>query len=137
MTLGKKLTLGFAFLINILILTSLVSYLALNHMTKQVAQLVEVESTLNEAAYDMEINIDETFSAIQGYMVTPDPELRKEANDAEADFERFEKMYRSTELSEAEKELIDQIDKDYGEATVARIWTPAPPGGCNMNGYRI
>ena len=43
-----------------------------------------------EAALDMEINILEAFSAIEGYAARPNTALRDRIEDAEADFQRFE-----------------------------------------------
>ncbi len=72
-----------------------------------------------EAALDMEINIDEAFAAIQGYIAQADPALRQEVLDAEADFRRFEALYRQTSLSADEETWLDRIDRDFAEAVEA------------------
>ena len=69
-----------------------------------------------EAALDMEINIDEAFAAIEGYILSPGPEIRQKIVDSEADFERFEAQYRATALSDDEKDALGRIDKDFAEA---------------------
>lgn len=52
----------------------------------------------------MEINIDEAFAAIEGYVLDPSPELILEIADAKADFKRFEAQYRESRLSADEKQ---------------------------------
>lgn len=72
-----------------------------------------------EAALDMEINIDEAFAAIEGYVLYPDAALRAEAADAERDFERFEALYRETSLSGEEGRWLDRIHTDFTDAVTA------------------
>ena len=69
-----------------------------------------------EAALDMEINIDEAFAAIQGYVLRPDAALRREITDAEADFKRFVALYRETRLSAEETGWLNTIDRDFAGA---------------------
>ncbi len=82
--------------------------------------MMKLHSTL-----DMEINIFKAFAAIEGYAARPDPTLRLELEDAEADFERYETIYRETSLSTKEKGWLDQIDRNFAEAVMAgeRIMT--------------
>ena len=68
------------------------------------------------SALEMEINIDEAFFAIEGYVLHPDPSLRREAEDAEADFERCEALYWASGVSAEEAELLKTIDADFEEA---------------------
>ena len=72
-----------------------------------------------KATFDMEINIDEAFIAIQAYIFRPDPTLKQEILDAEAHFKRSETMYQETSLSADEKTWLSQIDKDFAEAMKA------------------
>ncbi len=78
-----------------------------------------------EAALDMEINIDEAFAAIEGYVLRPSAVLRRKVLDAEADFERFEALYRQTPLSADETRWLDRIEGDFTDARAAgdRIMT--------------
>ena len=71
-----------------------------------------------EAALEMEINVDETFAAIQSYIAIPDFALRKIVSDSEADFEKFEVIYRSFPLSTTELKWIDIIDEDFQSAVL-------------------
>jgi hypothetical protein len=65
------------------------------------------------SALDMEINIFKAFAAIEGYAARPDPALRSEIENAEADFERFEARYRETNLSIVETDLLDRIGRAF------------------------
>lgn len=69
-----------------------------------------------EAALNMEISIDKAFAAIEGYMLQSDPLLKQEVLDAEANFQKFEAIYRETSLSENEKKLLNQIGQNFTEA---------------------
>ncbi len=71
------------------------------------------------SALEMEINIDEAFAAIEGYVLHPDAALRAEAADAMADLERFEASYRETDLSAEETTLLDRIDRDFTDSVKA------------------
>ncbi len=72
-----------------------------------------------EAALSMEVNINKALAAIEAYVLQPSPARRKEIVDSEADFERFEAMYRQTGLSIDEEMCLSQIDKDFAEAVKA------------------
>ncbi len=72
-----------------------------------------------EAALYMEVNINKALAAIEAYVLQPSPALRKEILDSEADFERFEAMYRQAGLSIDEEMCLNQIDKDFAEAVKA------------------
>ncbi|MCH9053849.1 MAG: MCP four helix bundle domain-containing protein, partial [Proteobacteria bacterium] len=72
----------------------------------------QAAATLNEL-------IDESLAAIVGYMLHPEPALRREVMDAEADFERIEAVYRETSLSAGEAALLERIDRDFVEAVTA------------------
>ena len=72
-----------------------------------------------EAALEMEVNIDEAFAAIEGYIAHADPALRQEVLDAEADFERFEALYRRTNPSPDEETWLDRIDRDFANTVEA------------------
>ncbi len=67
------------------------------------------------AALDMEINADETSAAIVSYVQSPTPELRRELDDAVEDFERFEALYRQSELSSTEQSVLDHIAQEFAE----------------------
>jgi len=69
-----------------------------------------------EAALDMGFNIGEVFSAIEGYALRSDPQLRQKIADSETDFERFEAQYRGTRVSADEKRWLDVIDRAFHEA---------------------
>lgn len=71
-----------------------------------------------EAALDMEINIDEAFAAIEGYILESDQSLKRQIFDAEADFVRFEALYRTTALSEDEDKWLETIDTSFSQAVV-------------------
>ncbi len=73
-------------------------------------------TTKLHAALDMEINVDEAFGAIESYTHSPDPDLLTEIKDATDDFARFEAQYRATELSAAEKSVVDQVSGDFKDA---------------------
>ena len=71
------------------------------------------------AGHEMEINVFEAFAALEGYVLRPQPPLRRVFEDAEADFERFHAMYRETGLSAQETGWLDRIDRDFAEAVAA------------------
>ena len=71
------------------------------------------------ATFEMEINIFEAFAAIKGYVLRPNPELRRKIADSEADFERFEAQYRATNMTADETQLLDQIAKTFADAVAA------------------
>jgi len=66
-----------------------------------------------EAALDMEINIDEAFSAIREYILHPDASILEEILDAETDFARFLALYLTTNMSADEIMWLDVIEKDF------------------------
>jgi signal transduction histidine kinase len=72
-----------------------------------------------EALLYMEVNINKAFAAIEAYVLQPSPALRKAILASEADFERFETVYRRTGLSIDEETYLSQIDKDFAEAVKA------------------
>jgi signal transduction histidine kinase len=72
-----------------------------------------------EAALYMEVNINKTFATIEAYILQPNPALRKAILASEADFERFEAVYRRTGLSINEEIFLNQIDKDFAKAVQA------------------
>ena len=63
--------------------------------------------------------IDESFPAIEGYVLHPDAVLRAEIADAQRDFERFEAMYRETSLSDEENRWLEEIVGGYTGAVTA------------------
>ena len=69
-----------------------------------------------EAALDMEINIDEAFSAIRDYIIQPGPSILEEILDAETDFARYLTLYETTNLSAEEIGWMDIIEKDFKES---------------------
>ena len=72
-----------------------------------------------EAALDMEINIHETFAAIEGYVLKSGSELLEKIADSESDFIRYEKQYRGTHLSKSETKWLDLINDNFLEAVTA------------------
>ena len=72
-----------------------------------------------EAALDMEVNINEAFAAIEAHILKPDPRLKREIADAEADFERFEAQYRGTRMTAVEARTLESIDKAFAEAVTS------------------
>ena len=69
-----------------------------------------------EAALDIEINIDEAFGAIEGYLGERDPHLLDEIQDAEADFGQFLAIYRATSLSADEGRWLEQIENNFTDS---------------------
>ena len=67
----------------------------------------------------MEVNIDEAFAAIEGYVLEPSLELRLRIADSEADFERFEAQYRTTRMSADEERCLEVINAAFLDAVVA------------------
>ena len=72
-----------------------------------------------EAAVALDEVFDEAFASILGYVAWPEPVLRKEVEDAEADFERHLALYRETGLSAEETGWLDRIGNDFAEAVAA------------------
>ena len=69
-----------------------------------------------EAALDMEINIDEAFSAIRQYILHPDASILEEILDAETDFARYLALYLTTNMSADEIMWLDVIEKDFAHS---------------------
>ena len=74
-----------------------------------------------EAALDMEVNIDEAFAAIEGYVLEPSAELRLRIADSEADFARFEAQYRTTRMSADEERWLDVINAAFIDAVATGV----------------
>lgn len=72
-----------------------------------------------QAAAALNKHIDKSFAAIQGYVLHPNPALRREVENTEADFERFVALYRGTKLSAEEAALLSQVERDFAEAVEA------------------
>jgi PAS domain S-box-containing protein len=68
------------------------------------------------AALEIEINVFEAFAAIQGYILRPDPALKREIADAKADFKRFDARYRATNLTDDETRWLDRIANAFIDA---------------------
>ena len=88
-------------------------------LQKAIVRTAPDAMTKLEAALDMEINIHEAFAAIEGYAARPNPALRREVEDAEADFKRFETQYRETGLSAEERGWLDRIGMEFTDAVAA------------------
>ncbi len=69
-----------------------------------------------EAALDMEINIDEAFAAIEGYVQKLAPELKVLLADAETDFSHFVEHYRDTTITADETALLNMIVRSFDDA---------------------
>ena len=73
-----------------------------------------------EAALDMEINIDEAFSALDGILsLSGDPTAPTTLIDAQGDFARHLAEYRTTGLTASARTLVDQVDEDFATALTA------------------
>ena len=78
-----------------------------------------VEATTKlQVALDMEHNFHEAITGIEGYVLDFDPELLSEIADALNNFRRYAELYRRTNLSARESQLLDLIDKKFSEAVV-------------------
>ena len=62
-----------------------------------------------EAVLEMEINIHQTYSAFQRFVVGGSPELSQEIADAFFEFKRYETNYRKFSLSPSEKEELRSV----------------------------
>lgn len=69
-----------------------------------------------EAALDMEINIDELFGAVEGYLVERDPRLLEEIPDAETDFARFLSMFRATSHSADQGRWLNRLETIFTDS---------------------
>jgi len=69
-----------------------------------------------EAVLNMDIRVDEAFLAIQSYMASPDPRIRQTVREEEAEFKRFEAVFRSSMLSLNEEILVGVIDGVFVDA---------------------
>ena len=72
-----------------------------------------------EAATRMDEIVDEFFPAFEVYILEQNPALRQAVPHAEADFQRFEALYRQTSLAADEKTWLDRIDQGFAEAVEA------------------
>ena len=72
-----------------------------------------------EAALGMEVNIDESFAAVESYVLHADPVYRQKVLDAAADFTRFEAIYRETGLTADEHQWLTRIDEDFAKTLEA------------------
>jgi len=93
-------------------------YLEIDELIDEELQLAIDHSTVDaltklEAALDMEINIDEAFATIEGYVLQLNSEAKRNVADSEADFKRFKAQYHTTSLSSSEKDVLARIDKQF------------------------
>ncbi len=65
------------------------------------------------AALDMEVNVDEAFAAVEGYVLDAIPELKLQVEDAKNDFANFVALYRDTTTTTAEETLLNTIERDF------------------------
>ena len=68
-----------------------------------------------EAVLEMEINIHQTYSAIQRFVVGGSPDLSQEIADAFFGFKRYETNYRKFSLSPSEKEELRRVVGAFGD----------------------
>ncbi len=69
-----------------------------------------------QSALDMEINVDETFVALEGYISYPEKGLRIEFEDAVADFKHHESIFLKENLSPKEKKWCQHISDQYSKS---------------------
>ena len=73
-----------------------------------------------EAALDMEINIDEAFSALDAILsLSGDPTASTTFLDAQGDFARHLTEYRATGLTASASTLVDRVDEDFATGLTA------------------
>ena len=69
-----------------------------------------------EALLSMATNLDEASLAIQSYIDNPDPRFRQAMRAEEEEFKEFEAVFRSSQLSLIEEDLLALIDEVFLDA---------------------
>ncbi|PPR26381.1 MAG: Non-motile and phage-resistance protein [Alphaproteobacteria bacterium MarineAlpha10_Bin3] len=71
------------------------------------------------AALEMEIDAFGAFAAIEGYILRPNPALKRAIADSEAGFIRAQRRYRATAMAVDETQWLDQIATTFGDVVAA------------------
>jgi len=69
-----------------------------------------------EAALEMEASANNNFRAMEAYMAGPNPALRQEILDSQAQFKQFTASFRDTSPSAYEESWLSYIDQKFDEA---------------------
>ena len=113
LTIGKKLGLGFGFVLLIFAISGLVTITQIRNIGKNLDEIIQVEEPTSAAAYEMEINLIGTGFGLLGYLEDRDPKHLERINDDVDDFEKYQKKYSELAETEKGKELGVELGKEY------------------------
>ena len=113
MTIARKLGLGFGILILLFVVAGLIVGMRLGTISANLNEVTNTEEPSLSAAYEMEVNLVETNQAVLTYLQTGQPQSRRQAADAMADFERAQDSYEELADTGRGRELLSQIGPLY------------------------
>lgn len=113
MTIGKKLGLGFGFVILIFAISGLVTITQIRNIGKNLDEIIQVEEPTSAATYEMEINLIGTGFGVLGYLEDRDPKHLERIKSDVDDFGKYQKKYSELAETEKGKELGVELNKEY------------------------
>jgi hypothetical protein len=125
-TVARKITVGIIFILLTGIVSMIFIYQGLNSVTTAMDELAKTKEPASAAAYEMEIQIHGTATAVLRYLDTGDPNARNEARNNAAKFQKFYDQYlrlsRTAQARESSKALSLRHEefKVLGEALMVK-----------------
>ncbi len=114
-TVGKKLGIGFGVLIFILFIISFISIQVVQQINTDVRKLAEVEEPLEEAALEIEININRSAWEVMNYLIDRDPYHKEQVESAAAKIDLYREKFLTLAETEEERRLVQDVAKRYNE----------------------
>ncbi len=113
LTIGKKLGLGFGFVLLIFAISGLVTITQIRNIHKNLDEIIQVEEPTSAAAYEMEINLIGTGFGLLGYLEDRDPKHLERIKGDVDDFRKYQKKYSELAETEKGKELGVELNNEY------------------------
>ncbi len=114
-TITKKLWLSSGVLIFILVMSGLISYWQVGRINWAVNRIAQKADPFEEAALEMEINVEGAAEAVLRYVRDQDAENKERIHNSETDFEHFAAEFQRLAESDEEKRLGEEIITRYNE----------------------
>jgi len=114
MTTAKKLWIGFGILIGLLPISTIIIAACLSVLRANLRQITAVEEPVAASAYEMELNIIASGTAVLNYLDTGDPTYREQIAKHKVGFQQFKTEFdRLARTSRAQQHIAPQVDSLY------------------------
>ena len=114
-SIAARIWFVFGGLIAIMLVATGILMNSMGSVDRDITQITDVEEVITAAAYEMEINVNDTGMAILQYLDVPDTEFRIRVAKDQADFERFQAEFDRLASTAEERELAAEVADLYTE----------------------